>query len=67
MAEIVNLRQARKRKRRTDAQAKAAENRALHGQGADEKRVVSLSRGLEKKRLEAHRREPAPHRGESSD
>ena len=31
MAEIINLRQARKRKQRAAEQRKASENRALHG------------------------------------
>jgi hypothetical protein len=31
MAEIIHLRQARKRKKRADKEAQAAENRARHG------------------------------------
>ena len=57
MAEIVNLRQARKRKRRDDKERAAAANRASHGRSASDKAKSGLERSLEEKRLDAHRRE----------
>jgi hypothetical protein len=60
VADLVNLRQARKRKRRAEAQSKADANRALHGRAAAEKKADSLFRALEGKKLDAHRREPTP-------
>lgn len=40
MAEIVNLRQARKAKQRADAAAEADANRARHGASKAERRLV---------------------------
>jgi hypothetical protein len=57
VAEIVNLRQARKRKRRDDKARDAAASRLLHGRTAGEKSRTGLERELEEKRLEAHRRD----------
>lgn len=59
MAEIVNLRQARKRKRRDERERDAAANRLLHGQTGGEKAKLRLSRALDEKRLEGHRRDGA--------
>ncbi len=39
MGEIINLRQARKAKRRVDAEAQAAANRAKHGRSKAEREV----------------------------
>jgi hypothetical protein len=55
MAEIVNLRQARKRKRRSEAGKEAAENRVAHGQPAVETAKARRLLQLEERRLEAHR------------
>jgi hypothetical protein len=41
MAEIINLRQARKRKARADAERMAAENRAKFGQTRAQKQALS--------------------------
>ena len=57
MAEIVNLRQARKRKRRYAKERIADENRRAHGRSSAEKTETALTRSLDDKRLEAHRRE----------
>ena len=65
MADIVNLRQARKKKRRDDAERDAAANRVLHGRTAGEKSKTRLDRVIEKKRLDAHRRDVRP--GSASD
>jgi hypothetical protein len=63
MADIVNLRQARKKKRRDDAEREAAANRLLHGRTAGEKSKTRLGREIEEKRLDAHRRDAPPERG----
>jgi len=57
MAEIVNLRQARKRKRRSDKEDAAAANRLTHGRPAAEKTATRLVRDLEERRVAGHRRE----------
>ena len=57
MAEIVNLRQARKRKSRDDKERVAEENRRSHGRGVVEKSATRLVKNLDEKRLDAHRRE----------
>ena len=57
MADLVNLRQARKRKRRDDKQRDAAASRILHGRTAAEKARNRLERGLGEKRFEDHRRD----------
>ncbi len=63
MADIVNLRQARKKKRRDDAERDAAANRVLHGRTAAEKSKNRLGREIEEKRLDAHRRDAPPESG----
>lgn len=57
MADIVNLRQARKRKRRSDSAKDAAANRLVHGQSGSDKARRRLTGELEHKRLEGHRRD----------
>ena len=59
MVDIVNLRQARKRKRRDAKERTADENRRAHGRSAAEKRQTRLGKSLDDKRLDAHRREPS--------
>jgi hypothetical protein len=56
MGDITNLRQARKRKRRSEREREAAANRALHGRRADEIRQQWLIHERDEARLEAHRR-----------
>ena len=58
MAEIVNLRQARKRKRRADDARAADENRVIHGQPAAETIARRRAEALKEKRLDGHRRDP---------
>ena len=55
MAEIVNLRLARKRKARADASDKAATNRALHGMTLAEKRKLTAERDRASTALDGHR------------
>lgn len=56
MADIVNLRQVRKRRKRDDKERAAAANRRAHGRSAAEKTETRLARSLDEKRFEAHRR-----------
>lgn len=57
MAEIINLRQARKRKTRADQEAKAAENRAAFGRTKEERRLSEAEKTLTERRLEGHKRD----------
>lgn len=60
MADVFNLRQARKAKARADAAKTAAENRARHGRTkAERARDADEARRTEQA-LEQHRRVPAP-------
>jgi hypothetical protein len=58
MAEIVNLRRARKAKAKTDAETQAAENRIRFGRTKTERERVAAVDALATRRLEEHRREP---------
>ena len=55
MAEIVNLRLARKAKARVEKDRKAAENRAAFGRPKDETALFEASAELARRQLEAHR------------
>ncbi len=57
MPEIVNLRQARKRKARAEKERAAEANRRAHGAPKAEKTKTRLLQDLDAKRLEAHRRD----------
>ncbi|MDR4305565.1 DUF4169 family protein [Chelatococcus sambhunathii] len=57
MAEVVNLRLVRKRKAREEAQKQAAENRASFGRGKSAKVSDAANLMLDRRRLDAHRRE----------
>jgi Domain of unknown function (DUF4169) len=57
MGEIVNLRQARKRRRRADKESAADVSRREHGTPKSERTKAMLLRALAEKQLEAHRRE----------
>jgi hypothetical protein len=59
MAEIINLRQARKRKQRGDKARAADENRVKHGRSTEDAKHVRLEKALDARRLEGHRRAPA--------
>lgn len=60
MADVVNLRTARKRKRRAEKERAAQANRLTHGSTPAAKDADRLNLRLERLRLEQHRRE-APH------
>jgi len=57
MAEIVNLRQARKQKNRTEAESLAAENRAKFGQTKAKKQKDAALKALDSKKLDGHKRD----------
>ena len=57
MAEIVNLRLARKRQRRSEKEKIATESRVRHGRSGGEKAAAEARRAFEEKRLESHRRD----------
>ena len=55
MAEIVNLRRARKLKERERQQTEAAQNRAVSGRSKAEKRLIESERALAEASLDARR------------
>lgn len=57
MAEIINLRKARKKKARAEKEAEAAENRAKFGRPNEEQTQTEASKDLLDRKLDAHRRE----------
>ncbi len=60
MAEIVNLRQVRKAKARSDKEAKSAENRRAFGRAKAERQLSDAAKSLGERRLDGHKRdEPA--------
>ncbi|HEV2558908.1 MAG TPA: DUF4169 family protein [Microvirga sp.] len=60
MAEIINLRQARKRKARSEKEAQAAENRVAFGRTKEERRLAEAEKDLAARRLEGHKRDETP-------
>ncbi len=57
MADIINLRRARKAKARTEAEKAAARNRISFGRSKAEKTQVAAENELAARRLESHKRE----------
>ena len=57
MAEIVNLRMARKAKKRADAAQAASANRAKHGGSKAERTVMRLDAARDAARLDGAKRE----------
>jgi hypothetical protein len=57
MADIVNLRKARKAKARVEKEAQAAENRIKFGRSKAERDLGAASRRLAERKLEGHRRD----------
>ena len=57
MAEIVNLRQARKAKARAGKEAEAATNRVRFGRTKAEKTIEAAKKSIEDKRLDGHKRD----------
>jgi hypothetical protein len=59
MAEIINLRKARKAKARADKETKADENRARFGRPSQEQMSTEATREMQDRKLDAHRRDGA--------
>jgi hypothetical protein len=57
MADIINLRKARKAKARAEKEAEAAENRAKHGRPKEERSQSEAAKDLLDRKLDAHRRD----------
>ena len=55
MAEIVNLRQARKRKARAEKERAADANRRLHGLSRTQKELAARHRESDDRKLDGHR------------
>lgn len=58
MAEIVNLRRARKQRERREAAAKAEQSRLLHGRTRAEKQLIRLEKARVEAALRGARLEP---------
>ncbi|WDF73864.1 DUF4169 family protein [Novosphingobium sp. KACC 22771] len=57
MAEIINLRMARKAKARTEAEKQAQANRALHGQSKGQRAIAKAEKARAERLLDGVRRE----------
>ncbi len=57
MADVINLRLARKARARSDAEALAAQNRAQHGQAGSSRRQQRADAARAERALDAHRRD----------
>lgn len=57
MAEIINLRQARKQKARAEKEARADQNRIAFGRTKAEKELTKAERTIAQRRLDAHKRD----------
>ena len=57
MAEIINLRQARKQKARAEKEARASDNRIQFGRTKAEKKLTKAERDMAARRLDAHKRD----------
>ena len=60
MGEVVNLRQARKRKARAERERTAEANRLKHGQPKSQKDRTRLEEDRARRAHEAHRRDDEP-------
>lgn len=67
MAEIVNLRTARKRKAREDDRRIAEQNRVRHGRSKDERRAAEAERDRASAAHDAHRRDRPSENGGTGD
>lgn len=66
MADIVNLRQARKQKARAEKERLAEQNRALHGRSKAERERDRLIAGKSEKFVAGHRRQTPDDTGSRS-
>lgn len=62
MAEIVNLRIARKRAARKNAESRAAEHRLIHGVPKSQRKRAAADRAKARDILDQHRIEPGDRR-----
>jgi F0F1-type ATP synthase membrane subunit b/b' len=62
MAELINLRNARKRAKRRADEARADANRCLHGQSKHARNLADAERAKADRDLEGHRIEPGDGR-----
>ncbi|MEZ5655619.1 MAG: DUF4169 family protein [Sphingobium sp.] len=58
MGDVVNLRMARKAKKRSEAEALAATNRALHGRTKAQKQADAAEKARADRTLDGAKREP---------
>jgi hypothetical protein len=65
MAEIINLRQARKARARTQAEDRAAQNRITHGRAKADRLATAARNDQDARRLAAHQLEKKPGPGVS--
>ncbi|WP_289034286.1 DUF4169 family protein [uncultured Roseibium sp.] len=66
-ADIVNLRQARKKKARSDREKQAAENRTTFGRSKAEKQLSQKTETLTSARLDGHQRSDETRSGNTKD
>ncbi len=59
MADLINLRQARKDKVRAEKEAAAKANRAAHGQTKAQKKLKDAEAEKAARMLDAHKRDPS--------
>jgi hypothetical protein len=57
MAEIVNLRLARKKRARADKETRASENRVAFGRSKAERQATNAENEIAQRRLDLHRRD----------
>jgi hypothetical protein len=57
MAEIINLRQARKQKARAEKEARADQNRIAFGRTKADKELTKAEREMARRRLDSHKRD----------
>ena len=57
MADIINLRRARKAKARAEKEAEGSENRARFGRPRREQMSTDATRDMQDRKLDAHRRD----------
>ena len=60
MAELVNLRRARKERAKREKEAQAQENRIAFGRTKAERELTDAQKRLEAAKLDAHQREETP-------
>jgi hypothetical protein len=57
MTEVINLKQKRKAKARTEKEKKAIENRAKFGRTKEEKQIEKLKAAQAERHIQGHKRE----------